>query len=687
MTARQASFSITSGIRKVRVGVRGRPFMGVDGEGCGRDRHGRQHYMLLRAGPWNKPDGTPYELFTGKPLNTFDCLEFILSLPTDRILVGFAFGYDTTQILRDLPLDRLQRLFDDKAAVEGQSRYTYWNGYAIEYLPRNYLRVARTERLYGIRKDGTVGHYEQYIPGTTRTIWETFGFFQCSFLKALENFEIGKAQWDVIERNKKNRSKFKRITKGIRAYCGFECALLAALMEKFRKTCHDAGIHPNQWAGAGKLAAYLHRHHRTITRADLADKLDKYPGLGSAAQAAYYGGRFEITRVGDIPPCFETDINSAYPTAMLELPCLEHGTWQRVPPLWLANAPPTALFVADVHFTHPLDVPLCGLPVRHKRGHLCWPREGVGTYWSPELRSAERLGAKLDYRGGWRYVSHCKCQPFAWVRDVYDQRLKLGKSTAGYPIKLGLNSLYGKLAQRIGNPKYGNFIHAGLITAITRARLNDAIALAPDQIVMIATDAIVSLSLLPLPVGPGLGQWEAKAYDRLFVVQPGLYWSGRRKGAKRKTRGASLNIFARHMHRFEKHWTRWCLVAEPAAPLRLPDGKWKRSTPAVRIKLTLFIGLKLANARGDLLSAGQWQRVVREFNFEWGRKRQMWPVAWEGPTTIRTLPLPGGPDFVSVPHDRNLERVREMELTRYEYEDQPELLDRSPPALSPHAHR
>lgn len=676
--------------------------MGVDGEGCGIDRHGRQHYMLLRAGPWNKPDGTPYELFTSKPLNTYDCLEWILSLPADKILVGFAFGYDTTQILRDLDLDRLQRLFADKDAGPGQSRYVYWNGYAIEYLPRNYLRVARTERLYGIRRDGTAGHYEQLIPGTSRTIWETFGFFQCSFLKALENFDIGKAQWDVIERNKKNRSKFKRITQDIRAYCGFECALLAALMEKFRKTCHDAGIHPNQWAGAGKLAAYLHRHNRTITRAELTDKLDKYPGLGSTALAAYYGGRFEITRVGDVvsssvannigllrrdaprnDKIFEYDINSAYPTAMLDLPCLVHGTWQRVPPLWLANAPSAALFVADVHFMHPEGTPLCGLPVRHKRGHLCWPREGAGTYWSPELRSAERLGATLEYRGGWRYVSHCKCQPFAWIEPLYQHRIGLGKSTAGYPIKLGLNSLYGKLAQRIGNPKFGNFIHAGLITAITRARLNDAIALAPNDIVMIATDAIVSLSPLPLPVGPNLGQWEAKAYDRLFVVQPGLYWSGRRKGDKRKTRGTSLNIFARHMHRFEKQWRRWCLLADPARPYRRADGKWLRTTPTVRIKLNLFIGLRLAKERGKLVTAGKWDRVARGFDFEWGRKRQMRPISWEGPSTIRTMPLPGSPDFVSVPHDRNLERVREAELTRYEYEDQPEVLDLSPPRLAP----
>jgi hypothetical protein len=336
-----------------RVKRDGRPFMGVDGEGCGADRHGRQHYMLLRAGP--------YECYTGKPLNTFDCLDFILSLPDTHILVGFAFGYDVTQILRDLSPERLAFLFADKEIGPGRSRYLYWNDYAIEYLPRNYLRVARLRRI-------TVEDPETGLPkqdyereeGSTRTIWETFGFFQCSFLRAIQNFGIGKPYWPEIERNKRRRAKFVRITKGIRRYCELEVALLAAMMEKFREVCHAAGIRPNQWAGAGKLAAYLHRAHGSISRTALEDRLLalRCTEVMKYANDAYYGGRFEITRTGDIGPCYEADINSAYPAAMLDLPCLEHGTWQRVTPLWLANAPTTALFVAEVHFLLDLHLDL-----------------------------------------------------------------------------------------------------------------------------------------------------------------------------------------------------------------------------------------------------------------------------------------------------------------------------------------
>ena len=63
------------------------------------------------------------------------------------------------------------------------------------------------------------------------------------------------------------------------------------------------------------------------------------------------------------------------------------------------------------------------------------------------------------------------------------------------------------LAQRIGKAAFANMIWAGLITAITRAKLNDAIALDPLNILMLATDALYSLQPLDLPLGDRLGQW------------------------------------------------------------------------------------------------------------------------------------------------------------------------------------
>jgi hypothetical protein len=88
---------------KERDGRRNRaklkPFLAIDGEGGGIDALGRQNYFLMVAS--GQTLGEEYVLRRqGKPLSTRDCLEFILSLPADRELVGYGNGYDATQILR-----------------------------------------------------------------------------------------------------------------------------------------------------------------------------------------------------------------------------------------------------------------------------------------------------------------------------------------------------------------------------------------------------------------------------------------------------------------------------------------------------------------------------------------------------------------------------------------------------------
>jgi hypothetical protein len=77
---------------KTRCRKKLRPFMAVDGEGGGTDELGRQNYFLMCAA-----GQTPGEEYLnhreGKPLSVRDCLEFILSLPAEPILVGY--GVDT----------------------------------------------------------------------------------------------------------------------------------------------------------------------------------------------------------------------------------------------------------------------------------------------------------------------------------------------------------------------------------------------------------------------------------------------------------------------------------------------------------------------------------------------------------------------------------------------------------------
>lgn len=649
------------------------PFVGCDGEGGGLDEQGRQIFKLFRMGA--------RELYNNNArLSTHELLDFICDAPKDAILVGFAFGYDATMILLDLPSERRERLLVSKSAEErrGKSPFTYWEDFGIEYMPKQYLKVCR------INRDGEKCNI---ISGSTRVIYETFGFFQKSFLKTLHTFKLGLDYLDLIERSKSDRKNFGDMNDEIRNYNRIECELLAELMETLRSNCETANIIPRQWNGAGKLAEALHRQHGTMDREKIETRFGDE--VLQVCEQAYYGGRFEISRTGKIPgPVYEYDIRSAYPKAMEDLPCLCHGKFEKLTKFGIKNLKPDDLYCASVSFKYELtqsDIEnpdnrfgrMGGLPIRNKQGRIFWPMQGAGVYWSCEIESAKKLGFKISYRNVWRYKKECDCKPFAWVRELYNYRRLIGSTGPGYPIKLAINSLYGKLAQRLGRALYHNMIWAGLITAQTRARLNEGIVLNPGRIAMIATDGIYSLDPLPLELGEDLGQWEENVlHDGMFVVQPGLYW-----GAKKlKTRGVSPKFFEEcgRVEQFHDVFECWKEYDNSVNRIFVPP-------PSVKIPVTSFIGLKIAQARGKPELAGTWitpethaDACLREISFAWSNKRygHIWKDGY-----VLTAPIEGDAKLVSLPHREMVlsGRSGELDAIRAELDDMPDYDDMSPP--------
>jgi hypothetical protein len=617
-----------------------KPFTGCDGEGCGKDALGRQLYMLFRMGE--------RELFTGEHLRTEELLDFICDHPRGELLVGFAFGYDVTMILRDLPEAQKKRLFHPKTFGEGLSPFVWYKNFDIDYLPKQYFRVRRVK----IERDLDGRERRVAEKGSTRTIFETFGFFQKSFVKVINEFSVGTEAGRIsIAADKERRSSFNVISDRERSYCALEVEYLAELMEKLRGYCDAAGIRPKSWNGAGKLASALHRLHDTPRSNAVRDCVPV--GVLEYSNMAYYGGRFEITRTGSIKEkVYEYDIRSAYPDAMRFLPCLEHGSWEEADGKQLARLAGNGdgrnrddpLFVAAITFKTGCNenggmAQLGGLPVRSKEGHLYWPRQGGGVYWSCEIASAEKLGAKITYKNGWRYNRKCDCHPFDWVEPLFEYRRSIGSSGPGYPIKLGINSLYGKLAQRKGNGAYCNMVWAGLITALTRSKLNGAIAANPGRIIMVATDAVYSLDPIELDCGECLGQWEATELPGLFIVQPGLYWCPAKR--KRKSRGLSGKFFeeAGRTESFEKAWQDFRAVENSKTDTL--------EFPTVSVPVPGFIGLKLAMARNKPDMAGCWIDDARLISFDYRNKRQ--GHTWEQ-DCITTKIKAGYPGLLSLPH-------------------------------------
>jgi hypothetical protein len=604
-----------------------KPFMAVDGEGGGIDDLGRQNYFLMIAS--GQASGEEYVLCReGKSLSTRDCLEFILSLPAEPILVGYGIGYDATQILRGIKERTLRQILNPRQGKNGPC-YTCWGDYAILYQQGQYIRVARI---------GRRGPKPAVIKGSCRTIYETLGFFQCAFVKAIDDWKIGnERERAIIAENKTHWDGFVHLNDVIVDYCKLECHYLSMLMEELRDVCRAAGILPKQWSGAGWLASALLDKHkipkRPLTHREVAALGERKPSKSPrpvelrrperdrqfeiVANLAYHGGRFEISRIGLIStPVYQYDLRSAYPAAMVHLPCPLHIRWEHKP--HANRLPDGELYLAKVSFSHP-DGPWCGLPFRHRRS-LFWPFQGTGWYWSPEIEAAQRhLHAGVVVNDLWVARHECDCQQFDWINALYEERRRIGSNARGYPLKLGLNSLYGKMAQRSGRGPYHDPVSAGLITAITRARLVEAVGQDPHSVVMLATDAVFSAQPLSLDTGEMLGQWEERVWPDLFIAQPGVYWSPSELERSVKSRGAPRSVIGQAAPRFHE------VFAEFLDRLRRPAAMecvlQERLIPSVPITVRVFNGCRLALARGKPWLAGKWEEVTRHESFEWKTKR------------------------------------------------------------------
>jgi hypothetical protein len=578
------------------------PFVGVDGEGGDLDDGSgfyRHEYTMLRAGD---------EYVTGH------WLDFLSRLPKKKIHVAYFFDYDVTMMCRDLDPVMLKPMVADQEIRYGP--------YKLTYRPRKQFTVAAR--------------------GRKTTINDVGSFFQCPFVDALTKWNIGTVEERrVIGEGKGQRAKFGALTPETIYYNGMECRLLVELMDKFRRTCELIGYLPARWQGPGQLAKAMFKKHGIPKTQDLPDFP---PGVWDMAQRCFYGGRFEPSAVGPVRgPLDGWDIGSAYPYACTLLPCLQHATWK--PTRHLKD---TGMY--SVTFSHAKEQMWYGLPVRTSNGSIIFPRHGSGWYWGVELLSAIRLGARITVHHGWEYQSDCGHIPFDFMERLFSIRKAIGKTDAGNTLKLGMNSCYGVTAQSIGTPPYANPIWAGLITAITRARINEAIALDPYSVYMVATDGIFTKPGMALEESDALGGWERKEYpEGMHIVQSGVYFAG---DTTTRTRGVPQSAILREKQSLIDAWT-----GDPS------DG--------CDIQLRQFIGLRLALARNAPHTMGQWIPTTKRVSYDWATKRRpdVARVCYEG---IRTTPYVGSEDTWTQPYDKPIGGNVGRALDRLEFADTPD---------------
>lgn len=549
-------------------------FVAIDGEGfsegaaetfsTGKLTYVAQphNYALLAAS-----DGSEIYAPDGR-LSAEQCLNFLIEAQANTphaILVTFGASYDMCQMLmHDLPREALHSLMhgDNGRFSRRYADVTLgaWD-YRIEVKMRKQLTIARWpkgaekyERHH--KRDGS--RIWRLTAHDKATLWDVWGFFQGTFIAALDRWLPDDADYQFIVRMKGDRSVFDRSEiNTIRQYNAAELRCLVAMMDKVRDAVRGMGLSISRWDGAGAIAAAMFRAH------EVKRHMAETPGpVFDAARVAYSGGHIEMCKLGyHRGTVHHYDISSAYPHQFRLLPSLAGGTWHHG-----TGTPPEGFTLVSVQFRFTPGMPFYPLFYRQENGAILYPERGAGWYWFPEFDVARAFAARygaIEFRivEWWSFHPAANVRPFAWIETYFDRRKWLiddakarGVPRPGeeYTLRLGYNACYGKTAQQVGArwqdgelvpPGCFQLEWSGYVTAGCRAQVMAAAMQAPDAIIAMATDGLFSLRPLDLdcPAEKILGTWEYTRHDGMTAVMPGVYWLHDGERTTHHSRGFKLS--------------------------------------------------------------------------------------------------------------------------------------------------
>lgn len=487
-------------------------FIGWDGEGV--NYRGRHHYVLLQCSTGDYYIDEQFSRPTG--LSTDVCLSFLLKIAEEypgRYHVIYGGSYDFNKILKDLVNSpaRLRKLYE--------TGRTFWKHYHIEWIRGKWLRV------------------KNMATGQSVKVFDVISFFQMSFVKTLEKWQIEIPEMDEIVAMKERRGQFKWSEKEhqrIVDYCGLELWALVELMEQFRRYHIQADLpYMTGWYGPGAIANGLLRRYN-IKKHMLATDQE----VNQAALHAYGAGRIERLLYGNYEgPTTILDINSAYPYSISQLPNLSGG-WRLIKGEEATRKWPMSLYHVRMFHHNDYASPLF---FRRPNDTIFFPNPKGKDFienwiWTPEYAQLVKWQIPHEVVECYRFQGDPHSRPFAWLEEMYYKRLEWKK--AGNPaeknLKLALNSIYGKMVQQAGYESYGKIpvFHqiewGGYVTSSTRAQLYNACReMQFLNVVGVETDSIIiagSNRPYSIRISDQLGEWGVSKYQGITYIQSGVYW-------------------------------------------------------------------------------------------------------------------------------------------------------------------
>lgn len=577
-----------------------RPIIMLDGEGLTIAENGEHIYTMF--GGMSSVDMQYRSITNLSGLSSAWIFDFILELAADTpgaIIAIYGGSYDFNMMLRDLTREDAERIY--------KTGHLYWDDFTLTWRRGKNFRIGRGSE--------------------SAMIYDVVSFFQRPFVDACDEYlcALGHDHKDEngyilhpvdcwenrngIIRDKAKRGSFTVDDMAeMGDYNASELRNGIRLIQELRARLNKVTLRPRRWDGPGAIAASL------LLRERIKEAMKPAPNaVAQAARHAYAGGRFEVLRFGHVErPAWEYDINSAYPSALRNVPNLARGEWEYTP----AGEPITSRFalVRIQSHAYRTDVPaplFCRLP----NGSICYPQDVTGWYWTPEY-DAVRAYAEAGYGeyrvlGAWQYREDVLAPaPFGFIEPLFLKRkaLKKGKDGAHVGIKLALNSLYGKLAQQVGAkydaktgtwrlPPFHQIEWAGYTTSHCRAELLKAALTNMSAIIAFETDALFSTAPLSIMTGEDLGDFEVVAFTNLTYVQSGVYFADNVDGTSvTKSRGVDRGDLNRAMV--------LDAFVKPIAAERV-----------VKTSLTRFVGLGVALAQ-NFERWRRWEKLEKAITVE-----------------------------------------------------------------------
>lgn len=409
----------------------------------------------------------------------------------------------------------------------------HYDGYAIEYIPQKKIAIRK-------------GHHSSVF-------FDIAQYYHESLADAYQH-NIGKLPDWYVE-VKKKRSHFTRkycekYHNQVRKYCIQDCIYTKQLAEHWIKVFFDAfDFYPQRFISSGYLAekVLINNKIQIPLFGEIPFEINEF------AWRSYFGARFEILKRGFIGEAHLYDINSAYPYSLSIIPDITKGKWKKSKTL-LDNA----------HlgfFKIQCDIPDCKyvppFPFR-TNGKLIFPSGRFITYCTlAELRAYDEP-EHYKILESFQYLDDNPSYPYKeFIESIYNKRLEFKEQNnpLQLPLKIILNSIYGKTAQRVGN-RIGNLfspIIASSITGMTRAMLYDFIQKygIENQVVSFATDSIITTKKLNIDsVKLGEFAYENSGND-VYVLQNGIYRFD--KIWKKRGIGNLGNLQIEHLDTIEKN--------------------------------------------------------------------------------------------------------------------------------------